>query len=528
MSWLRCRAQSLCFALLVSAALLHQDYTSTFCRPGVWRSTASRGSRSLRSGPALQLQAGRRQQQSSSAEGAEAEPEALGDLLRSFEEARQWQRALALLPSLAAAGLEEVQTAAYGFAAASLVKVGHWQTAALLLDQAFDPESNVFPDVVMYTAAVDVAIAAGVVGGVQPGARAWTLFSELKAHRLKPSTEFFNALIAALSPEDSNKALLQLTSMKAMAASPDETTFRLLLGVCSSIGLWEKSLVLLTQLKERGFVATEESYSHAISSCRVGRQWLAAVALLSDMKGAGLVANVTMYNAALAASAAKAEWELAIRLLELLRQKGIATLESYNYAIGASGRARQFEPALWVLKTLQADGLAPSEESYRFAISACQDHWPLALHLLQETVSKDLAPLQGVFDKTLLACKTAADCPEVIEALLQEMTRRGLSIVNAGVAGAAGKISGTTQVTAKQLIGATALYRQAIKDGTWSPWVQTQSSRSRWSVSTPPSRMFRGCLQMMSSFKAASASSRAAACTPTTTRLSSVRSSRIS
>jgi pentatricopeptide repeat domain-containing protein 1 len=118
----------------------------------------------------------------------------------------------------------------------------------------------------------------------------------------------------------------------------------------------------------------------------------------------------------------QSQWKSALALFSSLPLGNISNAACYVEAIRAHGALGQPARALDTFSALERSGLPLSLVSFSAVIRACatENHWPIALSLLQDARDRDLAPDTIVCNAALSACERGGQWEEAL-LLLREM-----------------------------------------------------------------------------------------------------------
>eukprot|EP00933_Yihiella_yeosuensis_P052160 TRINITY_DN50174_c0_g1_i1.p1 TRINITY_DN50174_c0_g1~~TRINITY_DN50174_c0_g1_i1.p1 ORF type:complete len:769 (+),score=153.94 TRINITY_DN50174_c0_g1_i1:91-2307(+) len=330
-----------------------------------------------------------------------------------------WEHAVELITESIEEGVELSQGAAYEEGLIACGHLGKWETALHILDQALPHVSvnklrlmnaargaclkagkweevlriscegkDERPDTAWY----DVTMAA--LGRLERWPQALSLLEEMQSTKVQPSVSIFNAAIAASRPAGLDVAMKLFKDLSSAGLDPDEATYGELISVAGSNKLWERGLALLQEFLSKP----------------------------------GLTPTVHVFNSAIGACESCAEFETAVKILRLMPQHGLSPdVGSFNAAIGACKNAEEFVWACSLIEDMKKQGVSPDAHSYGLLITALQEggQWERTLHLLREMNEKGIEPTASIYGAVVDACKDAGQ-KDWVDYVLNEMERKGI------------------------------------------------------------------------------------------------------
>ena len=226
--------------------------------------------------------------------------------------AGEWQRALLLLPLMAAAGVSP-NTITFSSCITACEKKGEWRPALEVLETM--ATLDLTPDLICCNAAIGACARAGEPEQAQRGLR-----EVLPANGISPDTKSFNGLLTAYAnaqPAQWEPAMETLEAMGAQGQKPDLYSCNAALAALGKAGEWERAIALLEAMPTTYGVAGDAvSYTSAISGCERAGEWMAAMQLLRQMQEAGVRPTMLTYSKLLFVHAAAGQWEAAAEFIE--------------------------------------------------------------------------------------------------------------------------------------------------------------------------------------------------------------------
>ena len=200
--------------------------------------------------------------------------------LRVLGNAAQWEHALALLASAAAAGVKtNVESLQHTLTA--LGEGGQWQAALSHLWAAAESESTV-PDVSCYAAAIKALSNSG-----EHHQTLW-LLHDVETVQLRPDTQAYAAVILS----------------------------------CAELGEWQRALAFLDYMPQVGLSPTSFCIVHAMQACANSGQWDKVLSLFDEMQDSALTRPVKAFGLSLEVCKATSNWERALLIFEEFIGKG--------------------------------------------------------------------------------------------------------------------------------------------------------------------------------------------------------------
>lgn len=313
------------------------------------------------------------------------------------------------------------------------------------------------------------------------GKAALAVLKDMEAHELVPDVVSHNAVIGSLGAEDANAAIKHTETMAKQGVKPTVVTFNTLANACRAGNgrFWETALSLLPIMRERAISPTTATYTSVAAACGAAMQWVVALQLLGAMKEDELSPNVVAMNAILDALAKAGKYDLCIRVLQYMPQAGVTPdIISYNTAIAGCENAGEVGYAMFLWEELQKKNLIPDNLTYASLMSACEKGkaWEKAVMLFQKMVDEELEPDSVCYTAAMNAC-TMADKQAVLEGIQKSPGAVAASNETEEAAEKGGRPvrpegPSLTQVNPAQIEGAARLFREALRDQVFQPWIR--------------------------------------------------------
>lgn len=334
----------------------------------------------------------------------------LTSLLLLLKRRRRWKQA-ALLFEYAQADRVPMRTAHYNLLMSACAH-GSPRRALELFDQLRSGAAHgVKPDSVSFNTAMSAAAHAGVLDQViiriirhrparscrarpkhpqldhpyahpEPAFRqVHSIFSELPAHGLQPTTISFNiAIAAAAKTGDWQRALAYFRDMEPLKIERTSVTYTAVIDACARGGELQKALTLFTYMEVAGIKRNSVTYAVGITGCSRGGEPERGLHLFEQMLQRGVTPDVVVYNAAISCCAQLRDVPGAVALLEGMRRAGLEpTAVSYGAAVSACEKGGDWQQAVALLGDMWERKVSGKELGRAGAQPA---QWPAAcMHL---------------------------------------------------------------------------------------------------------------------------------------------------
>lgn len=401
--------------------------------------------------------------------------------------AGRWQKGVALLPFMRAAGIRpDIRT--YAAVLACFRVGGQWESALELLEKMEDvgfsnggredvSHELVIPDIGCY------GVVMSALGEAGEWERALELLRRLQrrgeigktltvaelphtgpgaastATAGGPNLMCYNAVLLACARAGApDPALALLEEMEGLGVF-DVASFNCVMRACRGQGQWRKATELLDRMvrgdRTRGSSPERilprpdvYSFSSVITACGASGQAKVAVELLRGMRnapGGGVEPNVVVYNAAIATFVQAVNWPgtaaedsgIGFSCEDSLGEGNKGDVITMEASKQAEEKNRSWQSVQALVSEMRKNGISPNVETYNTVLAVCQraGAWESALEVLGEMKrgqkdekgsGKDV-PYPDVisFNTAIGACGKAGRWCEALE-LLEEMSKRGL------------------------------------------------------------------------------------------------------
>lgn len=192
----------------------------------------------------------------------------------------------------------------------------------------------------------------------------------------------------------------------------DSVSFNSAMEACAISGWWQEGATLLARMREAGVRPDICSYGAHLACLRAGGQWQRALQVLEEMRvgaaevngGGGVRPDLGCYAVVMSTLGEAGRWEQALELLRFLEEQGAAGAAAWAGATGWDAERLVAEASGGGAAISSSPAAGPNLVCYNAALTACARarEGPAALNLLEEMEAR------GIFDTASFNCAMLA------------------------------------------------------------------------------------------------------------------------
>eukprot|EP00439_Symbiodinium_sp_Y106_P087043 s165_g38.t2 len=179
--------------------------------------------------------------------------------------------------------------------------------------------------------------------------------------------------------------------------------------------------ISVSELLDRPGLSAKDCMA-ALSQFGRQQEWQLAIDLLGRMSSRRVEADKFFFNKLISICS----WEEALHVLDSMRSRGMRPdVVSFNTTISACASSKKWAEALQLLEEGKKLPSGADPTTYGATINACEEHWELALHLLNEMSARKLELNEVISASTIRACSNG-DNPEAAIELLRALQQQAV------------------------------------------------------------------------------------------------------